>query len=976
MIYTNRLLGAVVFLFGAHLCSSAACAQSVLIEWTVSEFQPDLPTGGRANTITVNPTNNDQLIVASESGGLFRSTDRGVNWKHIDALPEFTTFAVAYVPADPSVVIATVGEDTRVANGGGIWRSTDGGLTWTQMPGASAPAGVTERLSAYDISIAPDNGTIYVGTQYGVSISQDRGATWTHVDVFGTGVRRVLSVLGQTGNHVLAAGPEGISRSSDGGATWIKTTMLFIPGKVFDIHALAGSPFSADQAYVMNQYAQLFYTEDGGNSWTWITPTPVASFGCGGIPFVKAIGRIQRHIPPPSTRSIDLYVGNRCRVSRLSAPEIPGTGKFDYSGAWTTSAIDHLDTRDLAFTRGKIPQPLLLATDGGLHKTTNGGLNWTFTGGGIHGYNALQINEVRGQWITSAPGASVPRYDLYFGTQDNGWSTSSNLGAWSIHTSGDVFYIENQHRVATAADSKTTFSTCGPCDNWVAADPLFTGNSLWPDPASPRTGAPKIVRKSFHVEAADSSAVLFGRGLAVTTNLGSTWSQYALFPEDWRDLPKLSDPGILPVLYQSVRTGFDAARDFEINQLVRIDRSPAGSGGSASYPLMNNFGGLGISPVQLLTYQVFAVDPGNAQHLIAPDVVNEKMMATMDGGNNWSEIAGLTSQITGGGQFLFRNGIVPQASAISFSPDDPNMVAIGTWQAGMFVSADRGATWYKIPDTDPITRVTSIEWRTANDAIVSTYGRGLWRIRWRRVRPLIDLEKLCKAPCIILPIPPVEEIEELDLGVLVFGGPVQGARVSRGIVRELFILPGSSVIFFGDAKKGAAVKVTESRKRIGLTGVKLPKAPERNQLVGLTLGARGTLTGAVFSDKTLLMYEPSENERNPQKQLVGRQGSPTAGKPYLTLTFPGGSTSNGVGPEGPIRIAARNFQRGALLDIALDQKAVERVKVGEDGAFAVTIKAPQEFGLHTLTARDATKGNVIDGANFIVSVQDKSATRR
>ena len=109
MPHRIRLLCATLLVVVAPLLASSVSAQNVLIEWTVSEFQPDVPTGGRASTIAVNPANYDQLIVASESGGLFRSTDRGVNWKHIDGLPEFSTFAVAYVPADPSVVIATVG---------------------------------------------------------------------------------------------------------------------------------------------------------------------------------------------------------------------------------------------------------------------------------------------------------------------------------------------------------------------------------------------------------------------------------------------------------------------------------------------------------------------------------------------------------------------------------------------------------------------------------------------------------------------------------------------------------------------------------------------------------------------------------------------------------------------------------------------------------------------------------------------------
>jgi hypothetical protein len=478
------------------------------------------------------------------------------------------------------------------------------------------------------------------------------------------------------------------------------------------------------------------------------------------------------------------------------------------------------------------------------------------------------------------------------------------------------------------------------------------------------------------VQAVDSNAAFFGRGLAVTTNLGSSWSQYATFLEDVRDLPKLSDPGTLPVLYQAVRTGYDIPHDFEINQLVRIVKSAAGFTGLATYPQMNNFGGLGITSASI-GYVVFAVDPANTQHLIAPDVVNEKMMQTADGGDNWTEIPDLTSQITNNGEFLFRRWILPQASAISFSPDDPNMVAIGTWQSGIFVSSDRGAAWYKIPDTDPITHVTSIEWRTANDAIVSTYGRGLWRISWKRVRPLVDLEKLCKAPCIVLPIPPVEQpIEQLAQGVLVFGGTVQGAKVSRGVLRELFISPGSSVIFFGDVKKRPELKLTESRKRMGFAGVSLPRAPQRNDLVGLTLGARNNLIGAAFSEKTLSMYEPSELERNPDKQVSGQKASPTAGKPYLSLTMAEGSAGNTIAPEAPIRISARDFPRGELLEIALDHKVAERVKVGDNGKFVVTIRAPQEFGLHTVTARDAASGKVIDGANFIVKPEDESPTRR
>jgi len=969
MPHTIRSLFIAVTVTLTAAAVPTASAQGIFFGWKLSEFQPDIANGGRASTISVNPKNNDVILVASESGGLFRSTNRGVTWKHVDGLPEFGTSAVAFVPADTTVVIATVGEDTRVSNGGGIWRSTDAGLTWTQMPGPPAPAGVTTRLSAFEISIAPDSGTIYVGTQYGVSISHDRGATWTHVDPFGGGDRRVLSVLGQSGNHVLAAGTGGIRRSIDGGATWLLSTTGTGGANISDMHALGGSPFANDQAYIVNWNTELFFTEDAGDHWTKITLAPSGGGGCGGISFVKAIGRTTiQPFPPLLVRTVILYAGNRCGVSRLIAPPIAGTNRFNYGGAWTPLSLDHGDTRDLAFTSGKFPQPLLLATDGGLHKTANGGLNWTFTGGGHSGYNALQITEVKGQWITG-----LTRYDLYFGTQDNNLFASGNMGGtWINPVCCEGFFIELQHRVAVAADSKTTFVTCGACID-LFSDPLFTGVAGWPDVTSPPVANPKFVRQALRVQGVDSTAA-FARGFAATGNLGLTWSQYATFPEDRRDLPKLSNPWLLPVLYQSIRTGWDATRGFEIDHFARIVKRFFGAGAFVTYPLMNNFGGLGINPTMFAWYQVFGVDPGNTLHVIAPDIINEKMMETSDGGDNWTEIPNLTSQVTNGGQFLFRRWIFPQASAVSFSPDDPNVVAVGTWQAGLFISGNRGATWYKVPGSDAVTYITSVEWRTANDAVISTYGRGLWAVRWGLIRPLPYFERYCKLPCIILPFPPLgDPIEKFRHAVLVFDGRIQGARISSGMLRELFISPGSSVIFFSDSKKDMDVKVTETSRLVGFRGATAPRAPEARLLVGLTLGERGNVLAAAFAEKPLSMYESNEREKNQDKEPSGRQASPAADRPYLQLTFPGGSAANTVAPGALLRISARNFPRGTSLEIALDSITVERMMAGDKGEFAVSIRAPRDFGLHSATVRDPATGKVIDGTNFIVKAED---TRR
>ena len=171
------------------------------LTWSFREFQPNIPNGGRANTIAVKPGNPSVMIVASETGGLFRTSNEGLTWKHIDTLMPFAMGAVTYLPADANIVIATANEGFLKTNAGGIWRSTDGGFAWTQAPHPPAPAGLTTtRFSASEISIAPDTQRIFVATSYGLSMSADNGATWTTSRPFPSG--GVNSVVALSGNLV------------------------------------------------------------------------------------------------------------------------------------------------------------------------------------------------------------------------------------------------------------------------------------------------------------------------------------------------------------------------------------------------------------------------------------------------------------------------------------------------------------------------------------------------------------------------------------------------------------------------------------------------------------------------------------------------------------------------------------------------------------------------------------------------------
>ena len=124
-----RILGHVVMamLVGAGL---SACGPRS----DVTIVPPKVPAGGRAVAIAVSQSDAKRLVVATESGGLFRTFDGGVSFQHLDAFP--TLFAVDVVMAslDPNIVIATARDDFATTPGGGIWRSQDGGASWNRPP--------------------------------------------------------------------------------------------------------------------------------------------------------------------------------------------------------------------------------------------------------------------------------------------------------------------------------------------------------------------------------------------------------------------------------------------------------------------------------------------------------------------------------------------------------------------------------------------------------------------------------------------------------------------------------------------------------------------------------------------------------------------------------------------------------------------------------------------------------------------------
>src|SRR5919109_330049 len=159
----------------------------------VREFPPQLPgsfgglalNGGRTQSISVSPVNEQHVLLSMQFGGLWKTTDGGNHWSHVGGVPAVFASDVRY-GRDGNTVIATTSRDGQTSNGAGIWLSRNGGSSWSRPINALVPATATSpaRGSAWGISQSIDDpNRWYVGTDHGVARSADGGETWEHIVV-------------------------------------------------------------------------------------------------------------------------------------------------------------------------------------------------------------------------------------------------------------------------------------------------------------------------------------------------------------------------------------------------------------------------------------------------------------------------------------------------------------------------------------------------------------------------------------------------------------------------------------------------------------------------------------------------------------------------------------------------------------------------------------------------------------------------
>jgi hypothetical protein len=675
--------------------------------------------GGRSIGLTIHPANPSVVYVATERGGFFTSTDGGVHWRHVDAIPVPSARDILFDPQDPSILIASGQFNGQRPNGGGIWVSNTGGATWFKPP-TSNPACNTE-ASTFGVAIPNDpaaHGNVYVATSCGIAVSTNSGNTWSHVDPCRASDASYCGdnatywdvearVVG--GNVQLdVCGDEGYFRSPDGGATWsvpdAASPARWMAGGSFNPCNVATAPADPNTVYLANYagvspsgfcISRLMENSAGGAPGMW-TDMGVTASNCRD-PWVVTHPDLAGN--PNRFR---VYFGDTQRLleQRCNAATTPRCtpGAANWSVGPNGS---HADTSDIAFDP-TTPNgcPRLLSSDGGVATSADCGVTWQDSNRGLH---ALDVLTFAG---TQQPGGGI---DLYAGTQDNGiLVTLNNAATWSRPVGADGYFV-----LADRTPPVRVFHrVCFGCSN-IISNRGITGSGGFTNPPGnvPTFVAAAQFGSRRYAMITSDNATPPNWTAWVTTNEGGSWSQLGPSPlPGWPLEIKASGTSVAPAFYVRLATA-TGRRIFRISGPLDSTATLTDVGGTAG------------------SIAAWDVDPLNAQRLYAVDAALGRVIFTTNGGTTWTVDPEITTLVTRGGAYRFLTTAGPQVVGIAFDPNSATILA-GTINGSIFVSRNDGNDWMRVVGSEQIPRAEEFFFDGANDVMyAASRGRGIWRLQ-------------------------------------------------------------------------------------------------------------------------------------------------------------------------------------------------------------------------------------------------------
>lgn len=350
-----------------------------------------------SDNVTALSIANAVIWAGTSSGGIYRSSDFGINWTRLNT-----------VPGNPVSAMASVGSTIIAGTSIGIIRSSDNGVSWSS-PQLSEP----RALCVFDT-------VLFASTKEGVFRSTNQGSSWQNAN---TGIMGSSCInIAVSDSNIFTAVGQNLYRSTDIGSRW-SLAMQSSYLNIFYLTTVDSFILVYNQA---NLYRQKF---NGGSGWQDIT---------GALPTYTMY--LQRQ--PVQVTVIVLGLAAVGRVFFAQTDVMGIIRSTDYGSTWTSVNVN------TSLGSFAILDTIIYASvSGTIYRSSDYGSHWTKMGNGVPSSTSIvALGVCRGSFLAST------KEGIYRST-DSGttWTLQSNDIADSnitcFVTCGSTIFSENANAI-------------------------------------------------------------------------------------------------------------------------------------------------------------------------------------------------------------------------------------------------------------------------------------------------------------------------------------------------------------------------------------------------------------------------------------------------------------------------------------------------------------------------------------------------
>ncbi|RJP57420.1 MAG: T9SS C-terminal target domain-containing protein [Ignavibacteriales bacterium] len=672
---------------------------------------------GRVRGVAVHPTDPDIVYIGAAAGGIWKTTDGGTSWADVsDDFTLLTFGAIAIDPNNPNTVYAGTGEaryffNQQTYEGDGLYKSTDGGANWTEI---SDPSWSITQFS--DIAVSPHNsnyvlvsmgsGNWNLGSyaNEGVWLSTDGGSSWAEVITAGEAFDVAFSPTSADSAYAVIGGENsssGFYISTNSGVSFPTQVTTF---GSFDADTSMGraqfvqSPSKSNIFYMLiydshgqfpgSQSTAAFKSSDGGATWSQISSgSNIAGSYTGAS--IDDQGSYDLCIAVNPTDEDIVYIGN-VEISMTSDGSSfsfvrDATGPFSGTTAWDSPM--HVDYHKIVYAPSN-SNYIYVASDGGIHRTTNGGTSWTSLNNGVR---TIQFYRV----ASHPTDASI----LFGGAQDNGNFSTTDKGAtdWEFELTGDGMECFVDYNTSTNVFMSTQFGSLSKSTNsgssWFSISPSYATSRAWTAP--------------FWQDPGDHNSIyVFSNRLWKSTDKGASWTAIS------SDITTDGD-GITAAAQSEVNTSNMMAAESRFTTSPELFSST--DGGTSWTDVTASYNSDKPNSVPILRI-VADFGDGNTFYVCRASYGSGQILKTTNLGTDWTDFSGDLPSVP--------------TNDIFIDPDNTNHIYVAN-DFGVYWSSDGGSTYTKLSNGMPFLPVIDFDFYDdgSNRYLrAASHGRGVYEL--------------------------------------------------------------------------------------------------------------------------------------------------------------------------------------------------------------------------------------------------------